>query len=46
VKIDPRDLNSTSFTLSHISLAGLHQSSYPLHESVVSLKSFAMKYFG
>jgi hypothetical protein len=34
------------FTLRHIPLAELHQSSYCLYESVVSLKSYAMECFG
>jgi hypothetical protein len=34
------------FTLHHIALAELHQLSYSLDKSVVSLKSYGMEYFG
>jgi hypothetical protein len=36
----------TFLTLHHIPLAELHQLSYCLCESVVSLKSYAIEYFG
>jgi hypothetical protein len=46
VKIAPKIEILDIFALRHIPLAELHQSSYCLCESIVSLKSYAMEYFG